>query len=246
MIDEILNIYQNSVQKLPKPVTVICKYCSKVFSKESTLTAHACEPKRRYQQRAETGVQFGFRSYMRFFELTQGSTKSKTYDDFAASPYYNAFVRFGRYLVSVKAINSINFTEWLLKNNKKLDQWCKDSFYDEWLIEYTRKEHYQTALERGITEMENYANEHPSLTNGFVDYFRHGNCNRICHHIVTGQISPWVIYNCDSGIEFLETLPNDKLVLIIKYIDPDFWNSKFKNYNTDQLIAREILNTAGL
>jgi len=246
MINEILNIYQNSVQNLPKPVTVTCKYCNKVFTKESTLTAHACEPKRRYQQQNETGVQFGFRSYLRFFELTQGSTKLKTYDDFVASPYYNAFVRFGRYLVTVKVLDLVNFTEWLLKNNKKLDQWCKDSFYEEWLIEYMRKENYQDALERGIKEMELYSESHPELENGFVDYFRFGNSNKICHHIVTGRISPWVIYNCNSGISFLESLPEDRLLTIIKYIDPDFWNINFKKYSSEQRISRDILNTAGL
>lgn len=246
MIDEILNIYQNSVHNLPKSVTVTCKYCGKAFSKESTLTAHACEPKRRYQQQSEVGVQFGFRSYLRFFELTQGNSKVKTYDDFAASPYYNAFVRFGRYLISIRVIDSNNFTDWLLKNNKKLDQWCKDSFYEEWLLEYLRKENYQDALERGIKEMQLYAESHPDIENGFIDYFRNGNANKICHHITTGRISPWVIYNCNSGINFLETLPEDRLLSIINYIDPDFWNNKFKNYNVDQQIAREILDSAGL
>jgi hypothetical protein len=246
MIDEILNIYQNSAHTLPKVAGSKCKYCGKSFSKESTLTAHACEPKRRHQQQNETGVQFGFRSYLRFFEITQGNAKSKTYDDFSASPYYNAFVRYGRYLVTIRAINSNSFTEWLLKNNKKLDFWCKDSFYDEWLLDYMRKESYQDALERGIKEMQSYAEDHLDLKNGFVDYFRYGNSNRLCHHISTGRISPWVVYNCNSGINFLDKLTEDHLSLIINYIDPDFWNSKFKNYNADQLIAREILNAAGL
>ena len=33
-----------------------CKYCTKSFVKESTLAAHLCEPKRRFQQQHETGV----------------------------------------------------------------------------------------------------------------------------------------------------------------------------------------------
>ena len=65
-----------------------CRYCKKEFRKESTLAAHLCEPKRRWQQEKETGVQLGFRAYLRFFEITQGSAKLKTYGDFVASPYY--------------------------------------------------------------------------------------------------------------------------------------------------------------
>ena len=90
------------------------------FRKESTLAAHLCEQKRRYQQERETGVQFGFRAYLQFYETTQGSARFKTYDDFVGSPYYKAFVKFGRYCVDVKAINPARLTEWLLKNNKKI------------------------------------------------------------------------------------------------------------------------------
>ena len=93
-----------------------CRYCDKEFRKESTLTAHLCEQKRRWQQESETGVQFGLRAYLRFYEVTQGSSKLKSYSDFASSPYYNAFVKYGRYQVSIRAINSNSFTDWLLKN----------------------------------------------------------------------------------------------------------------------------------
>ena len=82
-----------------------CKYCNKTYSKESTLAAHLCEPKRRWQEEKETGVQFGLRAYLQFFETTQGSAKNKSFGDFVASPYYRAFVKFGRHCVNIKCIN---------------------------------------------------------------------------------------------------------------------------------------------
>ena len=151
-----------------------CRYCEKTFRRESTLTAHLCEQKRRHQQQTETGVQWAYKAYIRFYETTQGSARLKTYDDFAASPYYLAFVKFGRYCVSIRAINFVSFTDWLLKNNKKLDYWCKDSLYEEWLVEYLKKESTQDALERALGEMQKYADDNPDLKNGFTDYFRYG------------------------------------------------------------------------
>jgi hypothetical protein len=106
-----------------------CRYCEKDFSKESTLAVHLCEPKRRWQQEKETGVQLGLRAYLRFYEITQGSARMKSYEDFVSSPYYNAFVKWGRHMVGIRGINPPQFLEWLLKNNKKIDQWCKDEFY---------------------------------------------------------------------------------------------------------------------
>jgi len=223
-----------------------CQYCNKAYAKESTLFAHVCEQKRRHQQQGETGVQFGLRAYLRFYEVTQGSSKTRSYEDCASSPYYQAFVKFGRYCVSIRCINVANFTDWLLKNNKKLDFWCKDSLYTEWLTPYLQKEAPQDALERALKEMQNYADDHPELKNGFTDYFRYANGNRICHHITTGRISPWVVYNCSSGIDFLSQLTEDQTAMIWEYIDPDYWKRKFRDHLADTEWTKDILDKAGM
>ena len=223
-----------------------CKHCDKAFRKESTLTAHLCEQKRRWQQEKETGVQLGLRSYLRFYELTQGSAKLKSYEDFVTSPYYSAFVRYGRHLVAIRAVNPGSYTDWLLKNNKKLDQWCKDSFYEEWLFDYIKRESVQDALERALKEMQNYADDHPELKNGFTDYFKYANSNRVCHHIVTGRISPWIVYNCVSGVAFLDSLIDTQVEMILPAIDPDVWQRKFKDYVADAEWCKYVLTEAGL
>ena len=226
-------------------MSFVCKYCNKSYSKESTLAAHLCEPKRRHQQQNEQGVQLGFKAYLRFYEITQGSAKLKTYDDFVGSPYYNAFVKYGRYLVAIRCVNTGSFTDWLLKNNKKLDYWCKEEFYLEWLRDYMKKEAVQDALERALKEMQEYADTH-SDCDGFSNYFRVGNVYRICQHINDGRISPWIIFNCDSGIQFLGQLNEEQVTLIMPWIDPDFWQRKFKDYVADTEWVKDILQKAGL
>lgn len=222
-----------------------CRYCEREFRKESTLAAHLCEQKRRWQQETETGVQFGLRAYLRFYEFTQGSAKLKSYADFVASPYYKAFVKFGNYCVGVQAVNFISFAEWLLKNNKKLDHWCRDSLYEEWLHEYVKKEAVQDALERSLQTMEEYAGGDSGLAS-FSHYFKYGNHNRICHHITTGRISPWIVYNCNSGIDFLDGLDEALLAIILPWIDPDYWNRRFQDYVADAEWCKHVLKEAGL
>ena len=223
-----------------------CKYCGKDFRRESTLTAHLCEQKRRAQQQSETGVQFGYKAYLRFYEVTQGSAKTKSYEDFSASPYYNAFVKFGRYCVNIRAINVTSFTQWLLKNNKKLDYWCSDRLYEEWMLDYLRKENPQDALERALKEMTEYAEANTELKNGFNDYFRYGNVNRIIHHISSGRISPWIVYNSASGVDFLDSLDETQIGIVLPWIDPDHWQRKFQDYIADTEWCKDILAKAGL
>ena len=223
-----------------------CKYCKKEFKKESTLSAHLCEPKRRHQQQNETGVQLGFKAYLRFYELTQGSAKLKTYEDFVASPYYMAFVKFGRYLVAIRCINTGSFIDWLLKNNKKIDYWTKEAFYLEWMREYLKKENVKDSLERALKEMQDLADDDSKLNGEFNNYFRQANANRICQHIANGRISPWIVFNCTSGVEFLETLNEEQLSMIIEWIDPDYWQRKFTDYMADTEWTKHILKQAGL
>lgn len=222
-----------------------CRYCDREYRKESTLAAHLCETKRRWQQERETGVQFGLQAYLRFYEMTQGSAKMKSYSDFVESPYYSAFVKFGRHLVAIRAVNPRMFIDWVIKENKKLDHWCRDTVYVEYLIQYLRREAVQDAVERALTEMQAYADEGSGIA-GFSDYFRFGNDNRVCHHIANGRISPWVVFNCASGVEFLERLNEEQIAIIIPWIDPEFWQRKFQDYVADTEWTKMILKEAGL
>jgi hypothetical protein len=61
-----------------------------------------------------------------------------------------------------------------------------------------------------------------------------------------GRISPWIVFNCDSGIEFLGNLTEDQTVIIWKYIDPEFWQRKFNDYLADAEWVKDILKQAGM
>ena len=223
-----------------------CRYCGKEYRKESTLAAHLCENKRRWQQEKEIGVQFGLQAYLRFYEMTQGSAKLKSYSDFVDSPYYNAFVKFGRHIVAIRAVNPRMFIDYVIKENKKLDHWTHEKVYLEYLHAYLKKEAVQDALERALLEMQEYADEHPELKNGFSDYFRYGNSNRICYHIANGRISPWIVFNCDSGVSFLESLSDEQIGIVMPWIDPEYWQRKFTDYVADTEWVKLILNEAKL
>jgi len=223
-------------------MTYTCQYCKKDFIKESSLAVHSCEPRRRRMEKDEAGVRLGFQAYIKFYELTQGSAKLKTFDDFADSPYYKAFVKFGRYCVDVKAINPEQFTRWVLKQNKKLDHWAKDSVYSEYLQDYLKVENVNDALARAIEFSIDWGEKNNANPE---DCLRYGNDNVMTYAVSTGRISPWVIYCSDSGQKFLNELDQTQVAMIWSIIDADFWMRKFKDYPADYEYAREMLTKAG-
>jgi len=223
-------------------MTYTCQYCKKEFVKESSLAVHSCEPRRRRQEKDEAGVRLGFGSYIKFYELTQGSARLKTHDDFCESPYYRAFVKFGRYCVSTRVINPSQFTVWLLKHNKKIDNWGSDKVYTEYLLDYLKVEAVADALARAVEFGIDWSEKHSAPAN---DCLRYGSTHAMCYAVTTGRISPWVIYNCESGQKFLGELTADQVSMIWPYIDSDIWQKRFADYAADAEYAREILKQAG-
>ena len=57
-----------------------------------------CEPKRRWLQKDEKRVQVGLYVFQRFYILSAGNKKEKTYEEFVKSSFYNAFVKFGSFV----------------------------------------------------------------------------------------------------------------------------------------------------
>jgi len=219
-----------------------CKYCSKKFAKESTLLSHMCEKKRRWLQEKEIGVQLALQAFVRFYELTStGATK--TYADFVQSPYYNAFVKFGRYAHHLRAVNYRHFVDYLLKKQIKLDHWCRDQHYEDYLQDYLRKEHVQDALERSIKTMTEWSEETGAE---FNHYFLYASSNRVVRDITNGRISPWCVYNTNSGIDFLDKCTAEQINLMFSIIDPDFWQKHFAKHLDDVDFVKAVLKEAGI
>ena len=218
-----------------------CTYCGKEFAKARTLQVHLCEPKRRYLQRDEKWVVNAFMVFQRFYQIHQHNSKPKTYDDFVKSAYYNAFVKFGRFIMHINPLYPDKYIDYVLQSKVKLDHWSRDDLYEMYLIEALKKEPVEAALQRSIATMMDWATEQNAQ---WSDYFRLVNTNRAVAHIQQGKISPWLLLGCNAGKKMLKSLNDEQLQMIEKFINPSFWPSKLKSYPADLMLVQDTAREA--
>jgi hypothetical protein len=221
-----------------------CGHCGKGFMQEKTLFVHVCEQKRRALAKTEKHVVLGFDTFQKFYKVAQPNSKQdKTYEDFCKSSYYNAFVKFGSFVSNVNPLYPEKFIDYVVRSGVKLDHWCRDELYDEYVADLVRREPVETALQRSIQTMMAWADEHNAQWN---HYFLYASLSRACYDIKDGKISPWLILNSGSGKDMLKKFTDDQLVHVQKILDIPFWLKKFKTLPADVQLVKDVVKESNI
>lgn len=223
-----------------------CEFCKRSFVKEINLVNHNCEKKRRWFQKDLAHSRYGFLAWRRFYELNQfgKSTEFKnSYRNFIDSRYYNAFIKLGRHIIDLSAIEPAKFIDYVIKNNLPIDKWTHDFVYEQYVRELTRQESAEHALERNILLMQDW-----SLQTGepWHEFFRMVNANQAAIWVKSGRISPWVLYNAESALELFSRCSQEQLGIITTCAPIGPWKIKFgKNKDSCDFI-RKTLKECGI
>jgi hypothetical protein len=204
---------------------------------------HMCEQKRRALQKSEKRVQLGYIAFNQFYKLSAGAKKDKTYEEFCKSSYYNAFVKFGSFVSNVKPLYPEKYINYVVTSGVKLDQWCREEMYEAYAVELIKKEGVETAIERSINTMFEWATENNSVWN---HYFNYVSLNKAVWNIRDGKISPWLVLNCKSGKELLGKFNDEQLSMIYNIVDPQHWAMRFKKQPTDVQLVKDVAKESNL
>jgi ribosomal protein L37AE/L43A len=237
-VDKHMKVKLTAVEK-----PYVCQYCGSAYVKESTLIVHMCEQKRRHLAKSEKHVQLAYQAYIRFFQLSQKSKNTKSYDEFAKSPYYNAFVKFGSFLSNVTPLYLDRYIDYVVTSGIKLDHWCREEMYYAYVLDLIKKEPAEVALQRCVATMIEWADKNNSQWN---HYFKYVSLNRAVYDIKDGKMSPWLALNCDSGRTMLSKFNDEQLGIIFEVLNPEFWAKRFKMYPADLEFVKQIVNEGNL
>ena len=64
--------------------------------------------------------------------------------------------------------------------------------------------------------------------------------------IRAGKISPWIVYNSQSGLKWLDSLNDEQMIMINDYINPTQWSKRFSNSPEDVRFVLDITKKAEL
>jgi hypothetical protein len=219
-----------------------CEYCSNEFKRESTLARHSCKNKMRWLQKDEQHVRLGLKFFNDWYRIAMGSQTSKDYKQFMKSKYYSAFVRFGLYVLEARVIAPERYLDWLIRSQTRVDRWCKDSVYNAYLAEQSKKETAERALERFVIHAEAWSQR---TGRHWSEYWNEVQPFALVNDIKMGKISPWVFLGHNQASKRLDDLLPELLNEIADTIDLAFWQRKLELNKPTVKWIDEILETSG-
>lgn len=221
----------------------VCGFCQRDFRNEKTLIAHMCPIKRRHLDKNNVASRIGLELYRRFYQLNTACQKQKTFEDFAGSKYYTAFIKLARHLIDLRPVEQDRFIDYLFMNNIKENQWCKDSVYERYILNLILTENPDRALERSIETIVAWSEKNDTHFNKFFTEISPGEATQLLRY---GRISPWVFYLASTADELITRLTPEQDEIISKVVKIKDWYAKF-NTKPEQLeFVKSILNEAGL
>jgi hypothetical protein len=135
------------------------------------------------------------------------------------------------------------YVDYVVTSGVKLDHWCREAMYEKYALELILNENVETALERSIMTMTEWADENDSVWN---HYFNYVSLNRAVWHIKDGKVSPWLIMNCRTGREMLNKFTDEHLDMIYYVMNPQHWAKRFGRQPTDVQLVKDVARESGL
>jgi hypothetical protein len=215
---------------LQKPYT--CEFCNKNFARESTLISHVCEQKRRWQNQKYSYVQDAYSAYKQFDKSCHPGRKTlpPTYQEFSRSNFYSAFVKFGNWCQQQQVQEYNQFVSWLLNNNIPLDRWCDIKAYQLFLHHLLTQESSEQALKRSLATIFDWSS---TTGQSHTKFFQLAHPSVLLNWILQGKISAWLIYNCESALEFLNKCTPEQLNILNNHAPAHKWKIRFLRHQEE-------------
>lgn len=245
---QVLAQMKSSVSKSSSPKTKAdegfkCLYCGKVYKLEKPFTNHVCRQKKRVFEKDTKPARLAFATFTKFHEVHYRAKAVPSYEKFAQSTLYEAFLSFGKYILDIDALSPPDYMDYMVRSGIPIDRWCRDAEYEKYVGHLAMKETPYRALERTFLLMHEWALKEKR---GTSDFFREIAPALAAMWVRSGRISPWVLLNCDSGVALLGRFTDEQMLLTQGALNIKMWKGKFSRQLEEVRVIRTALEEEGL
>lgn len=232
---------KSKVSKRPSRTDFVCPYCSKRYKLEAAFTKHLCQQKKRFFEKDTKAARLAFHAFTTFYKIQLH--REVSYDTFAKSKLYEAFLKFGKYILDIDAIDPPSYIEYMVRSGVGIDKWCRDSEYEKYVSQLMMKETPERGTERTLLLMEEWAIKNKA---SISDFFRQISAPLAVRWIISGRISPWVLLNSESGRELLGRLSDEQTLLIKPALNINMWKGKFTRHIKEVADIQAVMKEYGI
>ena len=234
------------------PAPFKCVFCKKGYKLESAFHKHKCEKRSRFLEKDTHYARLAYDAYCRWHAFNMPHV-ARDPESFRNSAFYKQFITFGRWLVDKNPISASDFISYMVRQVSgvngaatiPLQDWCKDIHYTKYRTELYQKEDCWRAVERTLQ----------SITSWLIKYDPEGSPTDFFAKVATplailwiqsGKISPWVLFNCNSGKALVnDRLDAEQVNIMSDAINVKFWLNKFKQNTEDARKVCDFLEKEG-
>jgi hypothetical protein len=218
-----------------------CDFCNKRYPLDYLQRKHRCERMKRFHRRDEEIERLAYKVYTEFQKVNFNRPVDAM--TFVKDRYYNDFIKFSKYIRDINSISDSEYIDYVIRKRLPVTTWWQDTTYEKFVTEVILKETPYRALERTLVMCSKWGIQYDDQ---WQNTFRNISTGLAVQWITSGRLSPWVIFNCESGRNLLGRLSDEQLALVGPRLSVGLWRGKFERHPEEINDIQQLLREEGL
>lgn len=216
-----------------------CRYCNKLYKQESAFIKHYCNERKKHDELTTINGQIGFYIYERWVLIRH--SRKVDIDDFKASRFFNAFIKFANFYKHIKGLPDIDqFLRLMISKNIQPSNWVTERVISFYLAEMDKSS--------PIVKINETCKYIIKLADAYdcsaSDIFKHIEFNVMIDFIKLYKLSPWVLLNSRKFMVWVRDLDDEQQAIIDSVVDSAKWKHTFnkdgKSLNLAKNCCKEL------
>lgn len=206
-----------------------CPYCHKVYARESWFRKHTCDKKLRFEQVHNMDFIRGHHIYTHWLRRNRWMRRGKepSAADFINSPFYTPFMELVKFTGDNWVITSLRYLDYLIDHNVGQVKWCSEDTLRSYRDHIRRHDDPTDQVRVSADAIEKWCEKNNVIMREFFAKIGPGTALQM---VVTGQVSPWVLFGYDRSVnDLLSRMNGDWISSVNEFLNNNYWINRLQH-----------------